>query len=291
MKKDYYKLSPEIKDFILVQAKEHPELGCRKMIARIEQEFKLKVSKSSINTLIKQAGLSKAAGRPASPPARPSSLSLRAERSLPAGRQAISVGGLGQAEPGQEVFLNKVLGMKFILSDKTFFFMDAAFNTVWPDSRIPVDFAAPLVKLKARLNDCLFLENSPLVLQVVSGYGEPLGAFWDFVTAFGAEDAAKALSSIELYGEGQGLVGIIEQVPAKKINFVIGLWPWQYKERAVFGALRFIEYAPQGALRFCLLTNLKEEAWDEPRVVAAYLERWPFPEKSYQRLLEKIIRL
>ena len=288
MKKDYYKLSPEIKDFILAQAKEHSELGCRRMIDRIEREFKIKVSKSSINALIKQAGLSKAAGRPASPLACPSSLSLRPRK---AAGEAISVDSLSQAEPGQEVYLNKVLGIKFILADKSFFFMDASFNTVWPDSRIPVDFAAPLVKLKARLNGCLFLENSPLILQVVSGYGEPMGAFWDFVAAFGAQDAAKALSSIELYGEGQGLLGIIEQVPAKKVNFIIGLWPWQYKEMAVFGALRFIEYAPQGALRFCLLTNLKEEAWDEQRVVAAYLEAWPFPEKSYQRLLEKIIRL
>jgi len=288
MKKDYYKLSPEIKDFILVQAKEHSELGCRKMIGRIEQEFKLKVSKSSINALIKQAGLSKAAGRPASSSACPSSLSLRPRQ---AAGEAISVDSLSQAEPGQEVYLNKVLGIKFILADKSFFFMDAAFNTVWPDSRIPVDFAAPLVKLKARLNGCLFLENSPLILQVVSGYGEPLGAFWDFVTAFGAEDTAKALSSIELYGESQGLVGIIEQVPAKKVNFIIGLWPWQYKDKAVFGALRFIEYAPQGTLRFCLLTNLKEDGWDNQRVIEAYLEHWPFPEKSYQRLLEKIIRL
>ena len=283
MKKDYYKLSPEIKDFILAQAKEHPELGCRKMIGRIEREFKIKVSKSSINALIKQAGLSKAAGRP-------HSLSLPRLSSFVLPPSSIEVEN-SQAEPGQEVFLNKILGIKFILADKSFFFMDASFNTVWPDSRIPVDFAAPLVKLKARLNGCLFLENSSLILQVVSGYGEPMGAFWDFVAAFGAQDAAKALSSIELYGEGQGLLGIIEQVPAKKVNFIIGLWPWQYKEMAVFGALRFIEYAPQGALRFCLLTNLKEEAWDEQRVVAAYLEAWPFPEKSYQRLLEKIIRL
>ena len=142
--------------------------------------------------------------------------------------------------------MNKVLGIKFILADKTFFFMDAAFNTLWPDIRIPVDFAASLSKLKVRLNDCLFLENSPLVLQVVAGYGEPLGAFWDFVAAFGAQDATKALSGIELYSESQGLLGIIEQVPAKKVNFIIGLWPWQYKDKAVFGALRFIEYAPRG---------------------------------------------
>jgi len=66
---------------------------------------------------------------------------------------------------------------------------------------------------------------------------------------------------------------------------------WQYKDKVIFGALRFIEYAPQGVLRFCLLTNFKEEGWNEQRVVTAYLEHWPFPEKSYQRLLEKIIRL
>lgn len=284
MKKEYYKLSPEIRDFILTQAKEYPELGCRKLAGRIEQEFKLKLSKSSINAVIKQAGLSKAAGRPRLPSlvSRPASLVIR-HSSI----EEIN----SQVEPGSEVFLNKVLGIKFILADKAFFFMDAAFNTVWPDNCIPVDFSAALVRLKGRLNDCLFLENSPLILQVVAGYGEPQGAFWDFVSAFGAQDPAKALSGIELYNEGQGLVGIIEQVPAKKVNFIIGLWPWQYKDKAVFGALRFIEYAPQGALRFCLLTNLKEEGWDNQRIVEAYLEHWPFPEKSYQRLLEKIIRL
>lgn len=286
MKKEYYKLNPEIRDFILAQAKEHPELGCRKMIIRIEGEFGRKLSKSSINAVIKQAGLSKKAGRPRSPSSvyRPSSLLLLPPSSVLEDMSS-------QAEPGSEVFINKVLGIKFILADKTFFFMDAAFNTLWPDIRIPLDFAASLAKLKVRLNDCLFLENSPLVLQVVAGYGEPLGAFWDFVASFGAQDAAKALSGIELYGEGQGLIGIIEQVPAKKVNFIIGLWPWQYKDKAVFGVLRFIEYAPQGALRFCLLTNLKEEGWPDQKVAQAYLEHWPFPEKSYQRLLEKIIRL
>lgn len=293
MKKEYYKLSPEIRDFILTQAKERPELGCRKLAGRIEQEFKLKLSKSSINAVIKQAGLSKKAGRPRGSrfvPFREASLRsapVRGSRSLSSKVEEISI----QDEPDTGVFINKVLGIKFILADKTFFFMDAAFNTLWPDIRIPLDFAASLAKLKVRLNDCLFLENSPLVLQVVAGYGEPLGAFWDFVAAFGDQDPDKALSGIELYSENQGLLGIIEQVPAKKVNFIIGLWPWQYKDKAVFGALRFIEYATQGALRFCLLTNLKEEGWDNQRIVEAYLEHWPFPEKSYQRLLEKIIRL
>lgn len=285
MKKEYYKLSPEIRDFILAQAKEHPELGCRKMMARIEGEFGRRLSKSSINAVIKQAGLSKKAGRP-----RSSSVSIRPSSLLPLPSSVVEDMS-SQAEPGSEVFINKVLGIKFILADKTSFFMDAAFNTVWPDSHIPVDFSAALTRLKARLNDCLFLENNPLVLQVVAGYGEPKGAFWDFAASFGAQDPAKALGGIELYGEGQGLIGIIEQVPAKKVNFIIGLWPWQYKDKAVFGTLRFIEYAPQGALRFCLLTNLKEEGWPDQKVAQAYLEQWPFPEKSYQRLLEKIIRL
>lgn len=299
MKKEYYKLSPEIRDFILAQAKERPELGCRKLAGRIEQEFKFKLSKSSINAVIKQAGLSKKAGRPRSSSlvSRPASLVIRpclagSPLGEAEGRQASSIDEINsQIEPGSEVFTNKVLGIKFILADKTFFFMDAAFNTVWPDSHIPVDFSAALTRLKARLNDCLFLENNPLVLQVVAGYGEPKGAFWDFAASFGAQDPAKALSGIELYGELQGLLGIVEQVPAKKVNFIIGLWPWQYKDKAVFGALRFIEYAPQGALRFCLLTNLKEESWPDQKVAQVYLEHWPFPEKSYQRLLEKIIRL
>jgi hypothetical protein len=58
-----YKLKPEIKDFILGQKKADPNLSCRNLSNVIEQKFQLKVSKSSINAVLKEAGLSLPVGR------------------------------------------------------------------------------------------------------------------------------------------------------------------------------------------------------------------------------------
>ncbi|HLD82480.1 MAG TPA: hypothetical protein VI976_00835 [Candidatus Omnitrophota bacterium] len=53
-----YKIKPEVKDFIIGQKKEKPKLGCRRIIALVEEKFQVKMSKSSINAIIKEAGLS-----------------------------------------------------------------------------------------------------------------------------------------------------------------------------------------------------------------------------------------
>lgn len=58
-----YKLKPEIKDFILEQKKAQPILSCRGLIDVIEGRFQIKVSKSSINALFKEAQLSMPVGR------------------------------------------------------------------------------------------------------------------------------------------------------------------------------------------------------------------------------------
>lgn len=58
-----YKLKPEIKDFILGQKSENPILSCRGLALIVENKFQLKLSKSSINSIIKQAGLSMSIGR------------------------------------------------------------------------------------------------------------------------------------------------------------------------------------------------------------------------------------
>lgn len=58
-----YKLKPEIKDFILEQKKADPKLSCRSLGNVIEQKFQIKVSKSSINAVFKEAGLSLPVGR------------------------------------------------------------------------------------------------------------------------------------------------------------------------------------------------------------------------------------
>ena len=58
-----YKLGPEIKDFILEEKKANPQLSCRGIASLVENKFQLKISKSSINYIIKEAGLSLPIGR------------------------------------------------------------------------------------------------------------------------------------------------------------------------------------------------------------------------------------
>jgi len=58
-----YKLKPEIKDFILAQKSDNPTLSCRKLTNLVLDNFKIELSKSSINMIIKEAGLSAPIGR------------------------------------------------------------------------------------------------------------------------------------------------------------------------------------------------------------------------------------
>jgi hypothetical protein len=58
-----YRLKPEIKNYILETKKANPALSCRKMVALIENKFQMRLSKSSINALFKESGLSMPVGR------------------------------------------------------------------------------------------------------------------------------------------------------------------------------------------------------------------------------------
>jgi hypothetical protein len=58
-----HKLTPEITNFILEKKKINPKLSCRGLVALIESQFQAKVSKSSVNAVIKSAGLSMPVGR------------------------------------------------------------------------------------------------------------------------------------------------------------------------------------------------------------------------------------
>ena len=58
-----HKLKPKIRDFIIQKKTAEPNLSCRKLTSLILDKFQVKVSKSSINTLIKQLGMSMPVGR------------------------------------------------------------------------------------------------------------------------------------------------------------------------------------------------------------------------------------
>ncbi len=58
-----YKLKEEIKEFIIGEKKVNPHISCRSMGEHVRARFDLSLSKSSINALIKEAGLSAPIGR------------------------------------------------------------------------------------------------------------------------------------------------------------------------------------------------------------------------------------
>ncbi len=58
-----YKLQDKIKDYIFKEKKAKPDLSCRKLASLVSDRFKVKVSKSSVNSVIKQSGLSMPVGR------------------------------------------------------------------------------------------------------------------------------------------------------------------------------------------------------------------------------------
>jgi len=58
-----HKLKPEIQEFILEQKKANPDLSCRRMSVLIKEKFQVDLSKSLVNALMKQAGLSAPVGR------------------------------------------------------------------------------------------------------------------------------------------------------------------------------------------------------------------------------------
>ncbi|MEW6170046.1 MAG: hypothetical protein AB1472_00550 [Candidatus Omnitrophota bacterium] len=63
-----YKLSPELTKFILSQKHKNPSISCRQLSVLIEKKLNLKISKSAVNSIIKQEGLSNPKGRVASLP-------------------------------------------------------------------------------------------------------------------------------------------------------------------------------------------------------------------------------
>ncbi len=58
-----YKIKPEVKEFIVNQKKSDPALSCRSLVDIVTERFKTHLSKSSINSIIKESGMSMPVGR------------------------------------------------------------------------------------------------------------------------------------------------------------------------------------------------------------------------------------
>ena len=58
-----HKIKPEVRDFVLEQKNRDPVLSCRKLSLLVLDNFRIELSKSSVNMIIKEAGLSAPIGR------------------------------------------------------------------------------------------------------------------------------------------------------------------------------------------------------------------------------------
>lgn len=59
-----YKLKQDVINFIIDQKRNNPKLGCRELAELASDKFKIKISKSSANSIIKNMDLSNSVGRP-----------------------------------------------------------------------------------------------------------------------------------------------------------------------------------------------------------------------------------
>lgn len=405
-----YKLKPEIKSAIVNEKLSNPQLSCRKLINLIDQKYGIKVSKSSINSLIKNAGLSLPVGRrakrkklnlsalsvsPAVEPiyqeipaiadtinlpepiavqsvteSRPESISylgalfLKAADSLLGGstllneviskrlgkadiktlqktelliykkllpctwleavnRQTVSDNEFSSyltdlqsvSEINYDLYrvisniIHPVRGFKFVLSDKSEFYIDAQRHTIWSAANTPLDFsltywnASSYIKKTLQGNQYFTLCMPPL-----DSY--PPEEIFNFIQ--GLENREKKLYSVVLYGDRLEALETIGLDPTKKQKFIFGLWPTQYNQSRIvrkigeFGEFDFkplnqpIYLAPieivltqspvnksvtlKGAalkfnqnekIRLVMLSNIDDPALDLQTVARIYLENWP----------------
>ncbi|MGE0267829.1 MAG: helix-turn-helix domain-containing protein [Candidatus Omnitrophota bacterium] len=59
-----HKLKQDVINFIIDQKRDNPKFGCRELAELTSEKFKIKVSKSSVNSIIKSTNLSNSVGRP-----------------------------------------------------------------------------------------------------------------------------------------------------------------------------------------------------------------------------------
>ena len=269
---NYYKIRPEIREFIIKKAREHPELGCRKISSLTLEEFKLDISKSSISSIFKTEGLNKPIGRRRIHPVRNCSATIK--------NKDVS-NGASKTE---------ILAIKFILEDNSSFFLDAGCHSLWSTSHIPQTFNLGLEKVRNYLFHSVLPANQPLILQAAPGFEAPTPAFLNFLAGFQAEDSSKAIKRIELYPGNKELLEALEPIEKKKRFFILGLWPWQYKNRdaGYFSTLRSMAYKRDNREILTIITNMQEDAGDSQGPLKLYLERWPGLEPGYQDFLNQI---
>ncbi len=202
-----HKLRPELIEFVVEQKKLDKNLSCRKIAALVQDKFKFKLSKSSANSILKQAGLSMPAGRRTSPELKkiPSELKQAPPPEL-------------KKAPSEKPLV-PIHCIKVNLSDGGTFYLDGQMHTLWHSAaQIPEAFSTTT---RRELN------SDPMVLFFAPGYDFPTEELFKFILSF--ESPQIKISQLIFYDKELRELEKID-APLLSRHFIFGVWPWQFKE-------------------------------------------------------------
>lgn len=244
-----HKLEPEIIDFIINKKNGESALSCRQISALVLDKFQIEVSKSSVNTIIKNAGMSMPVGRrrkqrrqkkilPAnlltplarlpepeiksSPPSLPQTAPLTPTPVLFKAANCL-LGGNFEEMPKE---LSWVRCIKATLPKGEHLYLDAQLHTIWSTPHTPYTFSAALSLIKKKL-DSVFKGSAALTLFMAPGYDHPTKEFFNFILRLG--QSQETLEFSFLGDKLEELESVIFEKPAK-IPLLFGLWPWQFSQ-------------------------------------------------------------
>ena len=195
-----HKLKTEVKEFIVEKKRLEPGLSCRTITSLVFDKYKIKLSKSSANSLFKEAGLS-----------------------MPVGRRP----RLKLKEAPLEKLAVLARCIKASLLDGNTFYLDGQLHTVWRSTQIPEDFSAPVNNIKGYIENVL-KKDYPWVLFFASGYASPTEELFEFILSLSSPE--KRISQFILYNNKLEELEKIDPGDYGKRHFVFGVWPWQFKE-------------------------------------------------------------
>ena len=301
-----YKLSSEVRDYILEQKQGNSAISCRQLVDLVSERFQIELSKSSINAIMKDAGLSMPVGRR-------HKLALKAQikavfQAMPEGMMekpaASAIGSilLKAADCLLGGDLTDVRCIKVDLSDGRSFYLDGQMHTVWSTPNTPYQFSSPLHSITNSINKYLN-DDAPLVLFMAPGYEAPTKEFFSFISSF---NVAEKPLSLTLYSNKLEILKNVQSEP-KKRYFILGLWPWQFghflKVKKV-GAETEVELSqpdtnqtitlkggvlnePESEeIRLFILSNIEKLSPQE--LTKVYLQRWPNLEEGFRDFSHKI---
>ena len=212
--------------------------------------------------------------------------------------------------------------LKFELEDGSNFLIDGSFKTIWNKADIPINFCSTYCNVSSYI-DSIFLKSEPVVIfnaRPDSSLSELLA---EFIFALDGSSPRKAIRHVRCISPKGAEIKEVTYTPPPKMNFIIGIWPWQYKSIAqiekkkatgyyfneafeqkypcVEDTIRFAQHIDNkevnlrmilikesdvGHARIALFTNMAGQDFPPEEIVKKFARRFPFFENSHKDFLE-----